>query len=170
MISSISIIFNNCLFICFFSESEYQLPHIPQQQATMSNKTDPSIIGTSSTSQQQKSVFMFVGLCEKNVEDAKTKLTDLCQAQCSTKTFSNDQLEGFTQDDMKDLKSKVEAEGLYIQWNQSGQGSLTVSGLKHGVNQVMQMIQTTGPLRREMRVKEEEDLYMRVAWCILVKI
>lgn len=135
-----------------------QLPHIPQQQSTITH-TDPSIIGTSSTSQQQTCVFMFVGLCEK--------LKNLYQAQCSTQTFSNDQLEGFTQDDMKDLKKKMEAEGLYMQWNQSEQGSLTVSGLKHGVNQVMQMIQTTGPLRREMRVKEEEDLYIRVAWCIL---
>lgn len=139
---------------------------LPQQQSTMWVNTDPSIICTSSTSQQQQSVFMFVDLCKKNIEEAKTKLKDLYLSQCSTQTFTKEQLEGFTQDDMTNLKQMVEAEGLYMQRDQSG-GSLTVSGLKHGVNQVMQMIQTTGPLRREMRVKEEEYLYNRVAWCIL---
>merc|ERR1712035_66220 len=53
--------------------------------------------------------------------------------------------------------------------DQSRQGGLTVSGLKDGVNQVMQLINAClhGSLRGEVRVREEEDLYTRVAWCIL---
>lgn len=128
---------------------------------------DLSLLRISSTSLQ--SVFLFFGLSRKDVEDAKAKLKNLYQAQCSTQTFTKEELACLTQDDMDDLKQLVETEGLYMQKNQSGQGSLTVSGLKDGVNQVMQMINAClhGSLRREVRVREEEDLYTRVAWCIL---
>lgn len=126
---------------------------------------DMSILHTSSTSQQ--SVFLFLGLTRKEVDDAMTKLKNLYQGQCSTQTFKKEELEGLTQDDLRDLKQLVETEGLYMQKDQSG--ALTVSGLKDGVNKVMQMINASlhGNLRREVRVREEEDLYGRVAWCIL---
>uniref|UniRef100_A0A7N6FI70 Poly [ADP-ribose] polymerase n=1 Tax=Anabas testudineus TaxID=64144 RepID=A0A7N6FI70_ANATE len=141
-----------------------QLPHVPQQRSTMLINTNPIFTGTH-TGQQQRSVFIFVGLVKKNVEDAKTKLKDVYQAQCSTHSFTKEQLTGLTQDDLKGLEKTVEAEGLCMQRDQFG--SLTVSGLKHGVNQVKQMVQTTAAFRGEMRAKEEEDLYTRVTWCIL---
>ncbi|KAK1889991.1 Protein mono-ADP-ribosyltransferase PARP14 [Dissostichus eleginoides] len=67
---------------------------------------------------------------------------------------------------LKDLKQLVETEGLYVELSQ---GTFKVSGLNNGVNKVMQMINASlhGNLRREVRVREEEDLYARVAWCIL---
>lgn len=97
------------------------------------------------------------------------KLKDLYQAQCSSETFSKEQLESLTQDDIKDLNQLMETEGLYMKRDWGGQGSLMVTGLKDGVNQVIQMINAAvhGNLRREVRIKEEEDLYNRVAWCIL---
>ncbi|KAJ4949533.1 hypothetical protein JOQ06_021044 [Pogonophryne albipinna] len=103
---------------------------------------------------------------QKDVDGAMTKLTDLYQAQCSSQTFRKEELKDLTQDDMKDLKQLVETEGLYVELSQ---GTLKVSGLKNGVIKVMQMINASlhGNLRREVRVREEEDLYARVAWCIL---
>ncbi|KAJ4949537.1 hypothetical protein JOQ06_021048 [Pogonophryne albipinna] len=117
-----------------------------------------------STSQQ--SVFRFLGLSRKDVDGAMTKLTDLYQAQCSSQTFRKEELKDLTQDDVKDLKQLVETEGLYVELSQ---GTLKVSGLKNGVIKVMQMINASlhGNLRREVRDREEEDLYARVAWCIL---
>ncbi|KAE8279188.1 Poly [ADP-ribose] polymerase 14 [Larimichthys crocea] len=127
----------------------------------------PGALCTTSTSNQ--SVFLFLGLSRKDVDDAMTKLKELYQAQCSTQTFKKEELGILTSDDMKDLNQLVETKGLYLQMAQSGQGSLTVSGLKDGVNQVMQMINASlhGSLRREVRVRKGKDLYTRVAWCIL---
>lgn len=144
-----------------------QFPYIQQQQQPLRTNADVSILDTSPTNQQ--SVFLFLGLSRNAVDTAKTKLKDLYQAQCSTQTFTKEQLEGFTQDDINDLKQLVETEGLFIQWDLSGQGSLTVSGLKDGVSKVMQMINTfmQGSLLSEVRVREEENLYTSVAWCIL---
>ncbi|XP_045919832.1 protein mono-ADP-ribosyltransferase PARP14 [Micropterus dolomieu] len=128
---------------------------------------DLNIFHTSSSNEQ--SVFLFLGLSRKDVDDAKTKLKNLYQSQCSTQSFKKEELACLTQEDMEDLKQLVETEGLYMQEDQSGQGSLTVSGLKDGVNKVVQMINASvhGSLRREVRVREEEELYTRVAWCIL---
>ncbi|XP_061566424.1 protein mono-ADP-ribosyltransferase PARP15-like [Cololabis saira] len=94
-------------------------------------------------------------------------MKNLYEAHCSTKTFTKDDLADLTQGDMKDLKKLAETEGLYVQENPLSHGGLLVSGLKAGVNQVEQMLHSITPLRREMRFKEEENLYPRVAWCIL---
>jgi len=121
-------------------------------------EADLGIVCNSSTSQQ--SVFRFLGLSRKDVDGAMTKLTDLYQAQCSSQTFRKEELKDLTQDDVKDLKQLVETEGLYVELSQ---GTLKVN------NKVMQMINASlySNLRRELRVREEEDLYARVAWCIL---
>ncbi len=160
-------IFTNYL-LTYLAVSVPQLSvDVQQNQPPSSVSADLSSLCTNSTSQQ--SVFLIVGLSRKVVDDAMTKLKNLYQAQCSTHTIKKEELECLTQDDMKDLKQLVETQGLYMQKDQCGPGSLTVSGLKDGVNQVMQMINASlrGFLRREMRVREEEDLYTRVAWCIL---
>ncbi|XP_070711308.1 protein mono-ADP-ribosyltransferase PARP14-like [Pempheris klunzingeri] len=139
------------------------VPHVPQQPLS-SVSADLTILRTSSTNQQ--SAFLFLGLSRKDVDDAVTKMRNLYQAQCSSQTFSKEELAGLTRDNMEDLKQLVETLGLHIQMDQGG---LTLSGLKDGVNQVMQMINVSlhSSLRREMRVREEEDLYIRVVWCIL---
>ncbi|KAI4808483.1 hypothetical protein KUCAC02_000540 [Chaenocephalus aceratus] len=135
-----------------------------QQQQPPSVEADLSIICNSSTRQQ--SVFRFLGLSRKDVDGAMTKLTDLYQAQCSSQSFRKEELKDLTQDDVKDLKQLVETEGLYVELSQ---GTLKVSGLKNGVIKVMQIINASlrGNLRREVRDREEEDLYAHVAWCIL---
>lgn len=124
-----------------------------------------SIRRTSSTGQH--STFLVLGLHRNHVDDAITKMKNLYQVQCSTKTFTRNDLADLTPADMKDLKKLAETQGLCLQENPNGQGGLLVRGLKAGVNQVEQRLQTITPLRREMRLKAEEDLYPRVAWCIL---
>ncbi|KAF3697819.1 hypothetical protein EXN66_Car013500 [Channa argus] len=142
--------------------SELHLPYV-QHQPLHAN-TDLSILHTSSTNLQ--SVFLFLG-SRNNVATAMTKLKDLYQTQCSTQAFTTEQLEGLTQDDITNLKQLVETQGLYMQMDHSG--NLIVSGLKDGVNQVTQSINVyiRECLKREMRVREEEDLYTRVVWCLL---
>lgn len=154
----------DCYLVPHLAVSAPQLPHVHQPPSSVS--ADLSILRTTSTSQQ--SVFLFLGISRQDIEDAMKKLEDLYQAQCSTYTFKKEELAGFTAADMEDLKQLVETEGLYMQCNQSGQGRLTVRGLKDGVNQVMKMINASlhNSLRREVRVRKEEDLYARVAWCI----
>ncbi|XP_041840896.1 protein mono-ADP-ribosyltransferase PARP14-like [Melanotaenia boesemani] len=127
--------------------------------------TDLSLFHTSSAN--QNSTFLFLGLCRKDVDDAMQKLETQYNKQCSTHTFEKEELEGLTQDDFRDLNELVEIEGLYMQKHPSG--SLTVNGLKDGVKQVIVMIKECmhDNLRREVRVREEEDLFTRVMWCIL---
>lgn len=137
------------------------------RQALVSVNADQSCVPTTSSNQQQKAAFMFVGLHKNNVDAAVTKLGDLYQAQCSIVAFSREELQDLTQEDMSNLSQLVEILGLYMQKDQSGLGSLTVSGLKEGVNQVVQIVHTITLLRREVRAKEEEHLYGRVTWCIL---
>uniref|UniRef100_UPI0009B3C6CB poly [ADP-ribose] polymerase 14-like isoform X1 n=1 Tax=Monopterus albus TaxID=43700 RepID=UPI0009B3C6CB len=151
------VLININAFLVFKKQAMQLFPH-------KEIKTDLSFLQTSSTSQQQ-SIFNFLGLCKKNVDDAMKKLKDLYLTQCSTHTFTKEQLESLTQNNMKDLKQLVETVGLSIQWDQSG--SLTVRGLEDRVRQMIQMIHTISNIRREMTVREEEeDLYTHVAWCI----
>ncbi|KAF3697818.1 hypothetical protein EXN66_Car013499 [Channa argus] len=99
-----------------------------------------SILCTSSAVQQ--SVFMVMGLCRKDVDDALLMLKNLCQAQCSTQIFRKEDLASITQGDVKSLKHLVDILGLHVEEDQSDPGTLTVSGLKDGVNQMVQMIET----------------------------
>nr|XP_012779965.3 poly [ADP-ribose] polymerase 14 [Maylandia zebra] len=145
------------------------LPVLPvqvqQQQPPLSVSAYLSSLQISSTSQQ--SVFTFLGLSKKDVDDAMEKLKHQYHTQCSSNTFLKEELELLDQDDMMELKELVESEGLFMQTDQSG--SLTVSGLKDGVTRVMKKMnqcQLMG-LANEVRVREEEDLYLRVVWCIL---
>lgn len=108
-----------------------------------------------------------MGLQRKNVDDALTKIKNLYQDHSATKTFTNQDLADLTEEDMKKLMNLVKTQDLYVQEDPLSQGGLTVSGLKAGVNQVDQMLQTLIPLKKEMRAKEEENLYPRIAWCIL---
>ncbi|XP_043953299.1 protein mono-ADP-ribosyltransferase PARP14-like isoform X1 [Gambusia affinis] len=125
----------------------------------------PSLRHTTTTSQQ--SSFLFVGLQRQNVDAALTKIKNLYQDHSATKTFTNQDLADLTEEDIKKLMNLVETQDLYVQENPLSQGGLTVSGLKAGVNQVNQMLQTLIPLRKELRAKEEESLYPGIAWCIL---
>ena len=165
-------IFTDCYLLTLLAVSVPQRPHVQQQQQqqqlpSLSLSTDLSILHSTSTS--QKSVFVFLGLSRQDVDNAMTKLKGAYQAQCSTQTFKKEDLVGLTQGDIEELRKLVESHGLNIQRDQSGLGSLTVSGFKDGVNQVTKKINDSLQecLRREVRAREEEELFSRVVWCIL---
>ncbi|XP_029943875.1 protein mono-ADP-ribosyltransferase PARP14-like isoform X2 [Salarias fasciatus] len=150
-----------------FSTAEYctgALPKTQQQEHRLSASADLSILSNSPESQ---SAFLFLGLSRKTVDDAMAKLKDLYQNQCSTHTFRKEELHSLVQDDVTELMKLIETQGLYIQNNQSG--DLSVSGLKDGVTQAVMAFNAIlhGNLKREMRVKEEEELFTRVVWCIM---
>lgn len=125
---------------------------------------DLSILHTSTT--HQKSIIQFIGLCRKDINDAKVKLTNLYKAHCSTQTLTQEDLADLTKPEVKNLKKLIEKQGLYVQKNPTSQGGLMVSGLKDGINQMLQTFHTI-TVNREQRIRDEEDLYPRVAWCIL---
>lgn len=142
------------------------VPQVPDdRQSHLSVSEDLNSLSTTSLS--QKSNFLFLGFSRKDFDDAKTKLKSLYHAQCSTQTFKKEELAGLSSEYVGDLKQLLETHGLHMQ--KSSDGNLTVSGLKDGVNQVTQMINASlqSFLRGEVRVREEEDLFTRVAWCIL---
>ncbi|XP_073330732.1 uncharacterized protein [Pagrus major] len=107
-----------------------QSPQEKQQQPSLSVTTD-----LHTTSMSQKSIFLFLGLSRKDVDDAMTKLKDLYQAQCSTQTLKKEALTGLTPHQKENVKQLVEKQDLDKQKDQSGQDSLTVSELKDEVNQ-----------------------------------
>ncbi|RVE60398.1 hypothetical protein OJAV_G00180600 [Oryzias javanicus] len=152
-----------------FSPVVKKAPAMPQvRQQTRSLTTDLKLTDISSGSQQ--SIFKFIGLGKNTVDDAMKNLKSLYETVCSTQTISKEDMEVLTQEDIEAFKQLVGSEGLFIKEDQSG--GLTVTGLKDGVTQLMMMmIQAClqGRLRIEMRVREEEDLYNRVMWCILDK-
>ncbi|XP_029943869.1 protein mono-ADP-ribosyltransferase PARP14-like [Salarias fasciatus] len=150
-----------------FSSAAYctgALPEAQQQQPRLSASADLSILSNSPASQ---SAFLFLGLSRKSVEDAMAKLKDLYQNQCSTHTFRKEELDSLVQDDVTELMQLINTQGLYIKHDQSG--NLSVSGLKDGVTQAVITFNAIlhGNLRREVRIKEEEELYTRVVWCIM---
>lgn len=142
------------------------MPQFPNvQQSYLSLSAD--LTSFSTTIQDLKSTFLISGVSRKDVDEAMTMLKSLYQAQCSIHTFKEKELAGMTPEDMEDVKHLMVTQGLFMKKNESD--SLTVNGLKDGIKQVTQMITASlqGSLKNELRLREEEDLYSRVAWCIL---
>ncbi|XP_029943868.1 protein mono-ADP-ribosyltransferase PARP14-like [Salarias fasciatus] len=141
------------------------LPETQQQERRLSASADLSILSNSLANRH--SAFLFLGFNGKSVDDAKLKLRDLYQKQCSTHTFRKEELDSLMQDDVTELMQLIDTQGLSIQIDQSG--NLSLSGQKDGVTHAVIAINAIlhGNLRRQMRIKEEEDLYTRVVWCIM---
>lgn len=118
----------------------------------------------------QKSSFLILGYSRNDVDDAMTKLTEFYEAQCSTLTFKMEELANLSSDDLKEIKQLVESQYLCITEKQDSQGTVVmVTGLKDGVSKLECLVNTSmnRELKRELRVREEDDLYARVTWCIL---
>ncbi|KAM4612294.1 uncharacterized protein ACJ7VT_012847 [Polymixia lowei] len=152
-----------------------QSHNAPQNQPPSSVGPDLSILLPTKGPTYSSSVFLILGLCDKDVSCAKRELEKLYQTQCSKHSFTGEELVGLNQEEVEDLRQLVETLGLCMEQNQAGgsgqasQEGWTVSGLKDGVNQVVTFIHTSlqGCLRREVRNREEENVYGRVSWCIL---
>lgn len=92
-------------------------------------------------------------------------MQELYQSLCSSQTFKKEEVAALTEGDLLTLTQTVESLGLQVQ---NDQGDWTVRGLTAKVNQIIHLVHSFmyGTLTREVRMKEEEDLYGRVAWCI----
>nr|XP_015801932.2 protein mono-ADP-ribosyltransferase PARP14 isoform X1 [Nothobranchius furzeri] len=128
-----------------------QLPRVQQSQVS-------GILNTSIAGQQ--SAFQFLGLSRKNVDDAMERFSELYDTQCSNHNFNKEDLMDLMTEDVLGLQQLVETEGLCVQLDPSG--NLTVSGLKDGVSKMVMLMHDIF-----MRTKEENNLYTRVAWCIM---
>ncbi|XP_014842233.1 PREDICTED: poly [ADP-ribose] polymerase 14-like [Poecilia mexicana] len=144
----------------------FQVPQV-QQQAPLPLVADLSIYDTIPVS--EPSTFLFLGLTRKDVNDAMEKMKNLYKNQCTEHTFPKEQLDSLNADDMLDLQQLVRMEGLYMKKDPSG--NLMVNGMKDGVNRAIVKFNSNlhGTLTREVRGRDEDDLYKRVMWCILGK-
>ncbi|KAJ0055802.1 hypothetical protein NL108_011421, partial [Boleophthalmus pectinirostris] len=117
------------------------------------------------SSSDQKSVFKIIGLSQDNISKATAAMKEGYQAQNSSQTFKKQELDALTPADFATLKEKVESFGLNVQLSE---GDWIVTGLTVKVNQVIDLVKSFmyGTLTREIRTREEEELYRKVAWCI----
>ncbi|XP_054916199.1 protein mono-ADP-ribosyltransferase PARP14 isoform X2 [Poeciliopsis prolifica] len=142
----------------------FQVPQA-QQQAPLPLIANLSIYNTIPVS--EPSTFLFLGLTRQDVTDAMEKLKNLYKHQCTEHTFPKEQLGSLHADDMLDLQQLVRTEGLYMKKDPSG--NLIVNGMKDGVNRAIVKFNSNlhGTLLREVRGRDEDDLFARVMWCIL---
>ncbi|XP_028331085.1 protein mono-ADP-ribosyltransferase PARP14-like isoform X2 [Gouania willdenowi] len=117
--------------------------------------------------EDQQSKFLVLGLSREKVNNAQINLKDLYQAQCSTQSFTAEELNSLTWDDEKSFKDLIPSHGLCMKYDSSG--SLIVSGLKDGVNQAVRIIQNSRQNQLELEIIErnKQEMYERVAWCIM---
>lgn len=109
---------------------------------------------------------MFTGRSRNDVTNGMKTFKELYERQCATHTFKKEELAQLSQSDQFTLWQQVESLGLQFK---SDRGDWTVSGLTGEVNKLIILAHSfmQGLLVREVRIREEEDLYGRVAWCIL---
>lgn len=154
------------LFFIFKQQLERTFPgRVMKAEEKQTVDLIPRLLST--CSREEQSIFSFMGLCREDVDDAKTKISDLYEAHCSTQTFPKEDLQDLTEANVTVLQQLLQAEALHVEEDTAGNGGLKVIGLKVGVNKVAQMLHTIAPLQRKMTTSEEENLYARVTWCIL---
>ncbi|XP_005166412.1 protein mono-ADP-ribosyltransferase PARP14 [Danio rerio] len=112
---------------------------------------------------EDKAAFLVIGDRDKDVSDACRELQRAYDSQCSTQSFHSDEIERLTTDELDKLLSKVDS--LHLQLKTNSSGEWVVKGLKDGVNEVARLIRDA--LRRQVREKEQDNLFTQVTWCIL---
>lgn len=146
------------------------VPELHHAQQQPHSCVSEGINQLAATSASHNSSFLILGYSRNDVDDARTELTRLYEAQCSTLTHKMEELANLSSDDMKELKLLMESQHLCIKEKQDSQGTVViVTGLKDGVNKLECLISTSmnKELKRELKVRDEDDLYARVTWCIL---
>ncbi|ROK32553.1 Poly [ADP-ribose] polymerase 14 [Anabarilius grahami] len=107
--------------------------------------------------------FLVIGYTDKEVSDACRELQRAYDSLCSTHSFYSEEIEHLTQDELDQLRSKINS--LHLQLERISSGRWVVTGLKDGVNEVFRLIQ--GALLRQVREKDQTSLFTQVTWCIL---
>ncbi|XP_051999466.1 uncharacterized protein LOC127655618 [Xyrauchen texanus] len=94
---------------------------------------------------QSTAAFLVIGFTYDNVFDACRELHRAYDNQCSTHSFSSEDIGWLTDDEVDQLRSKLNS--LHLQMQKSNADSWVVTGLKDGVNEVVRLVQ--GALRRQ---------------------
>ncbi|XP_076829248.1 uncharacterized protein LOC143475314 isoform X2 [Brachyhypopomus gauderio] len=113
--------------------------------------------------QQTMAEFLIVGLTENDMSDACVSLHQAYEGQCSSHSFSTDELKHLTAADVDHITNC--APSLGIETRQCNPDTLEVSGLTKGVNEMIRLIQ--GALVRQVKEKEKDSVFSSVNWCIL---
>lgn len=158
----------HCCLVTGLAGPVPELHHVQQQPHFSTSEGIHQLVATSAG---QKSSFLILGRSRKDVDDAKTRLSRLYEAQCSTVTFRMEEVANLSSDEMKELKLLMESQHLCMEEKQDCKVKVViVTGSKDGVNQVSCLVTTSTnrELNRELKVREENDLCNSVTWCILL--
>ncbi len=102
---------------------------------------------TSLPDTESRAEFLVIGHSDAEVSDACKEMKQAYDNQCSTQTFSPDEIRCLAPHEMNQLHSIVDSLHLQVETNSSEE--LTVKGLKDGVNEVVKL--TKDAFLREVR-------------------
>uniref|UniRef100_A0A3B1JZK3 Poly [ADP-ribose] polymerase n=1 Tax=Astyanax mexicanus TaxID=7994 RepID=A0A3B1JZK3_ASTMX len=107
--------------------------------------------------------FLVIGQSAQNVSDACLELKQAYEKECSTQSFTTEELKHLAQDEIDHITNNADSLGVEI--NQQSPDRLTVRGLNSGVIEFNRLVQ--GALVRQVRGREQDLIFARVNWCIL---
>ncbi|XP_050969672.1 uncharacterized protein LOC127167588 [Labeo rohita] len=108
-----------------------------------------SALATSLPDTESRAVFLVIGYSDAEVSDACRELKRAYDNQCTTQTFTPDEMNCLTSDEMDQLLFKVDLLHLQVETKSSEQW--VVKGLKDGVNEVLKL--TKDAALRQVRKK-----------------
>ncbi|XP_051574797.1 protein mono-ADP-ribosyltransferase PARP15-like isoform X3 [Myxocyprinus asiaticus] len=120
---------------------------VRRSRSLPSSSFDLSSLVASLPVTQPTAAFLVIGFTYDNVFDACQEIRRAYDNQCSTHSFSSEDIGCLTDDEVDQLRSKLNS--LHLQMRQSNADSWVMTGLKDGVNEVVRLVQ--GALRRQKK-------------------
>ncbi|KAG7330444.1 hypothetical protein KOW79_006666 [Hemibagrus wyckioides] len=146
-----------------FTQMTAPLLFTPHRAAPSSLSLDCSSLFQALPDQHTKAEFLVVGLTNDNVSKACKELNQSYRSHCTSQFVSQEELGHLISVELDDIVNNVTSLGIQI--SKQGTDGLKVSGLTKGVNKFMELIR--GALVRQVKEKEQDELFSRVSWCIL---
>ncbi|XP_022534288.2 protein mono-ADP-ribosyltransferase PARP14-like [Astyanax mexicanus] len=122
-----------------------------------------SLVQSLPVHQRSTAEFLVIGQSAQNVSDACLELKQAYEKECSTQSFTTEELKHLAQDEIDHITNNADSLGVEI--NQQSPDRLTVRGLNSGVIEFNRLVQ--GALVRQVRGREQDLIFARVNWCIL---
>uniref|UniRef100_A0A3B1J588 Poly [ADP-ribose] polymerase n=1 Tax=Astyanax mexicanus TaxID=7994 RepID=A0A3B1J588_ASTMX len=122
-----------------------------------------SLVQSLPVQQRSTAEFLVVGQSAQSVSDACLELKQAYEKECSTQSFTTEELKHLGQDEIDHITNNADSLGVEI--NQQSPDRLTVRGLNSGVIEFNRLVQ--GALVRQVQEKEQDFVFARVNWCIL---
>ncbi|XP_049338892.1 protein mono-ADP-ribosyltransferase PARP14-like [Astyanax mexicanus] len=122
-----------------------------------------SLVQSLPVQQRSTAEFLVVGQSAQNVSDACLELQQAYDKECSTQSFTTEELKHLGQEEIDLISNNADFLGVEI--DQQSPDRLTVRGLNNGVIQFNRLVQ--GALVRQVQEREQDLVFTRVNWCIL---